>query len=127
MGDLVTFSVESYMDVAIIGFDKNNNELLVCNPGQLFTFVFYYDSEVWHTIDRVYDVFIENYPMLQGLDSSGIWNISQEATDGQVSVLYITREQGLEFDNIYKRMNRCNVNVRCDVTPGSFLGFYISG
>ena len=111
-----------YVDAAIIGFDKTNNELVVTNNYYNYSYVFNFESNTWHKIGTSYSLFIQNYPFLYAIDTEGVKNLSSETGTSEVSVLIATQPLNLSLPEVYKKVERmvlrCLVETKlaCSIT-----------
>lgn len=113
-----------YLDGAIIGFDKYNNELIVSNYERTWSYVFNFESGFWYKINRRIYGLINNYPELYSKEIDGIYNLSSESDTGANKTLLITRPIKLGthgFKTIYRSVLRSYLRHE----SGTYLGFYV--
>ncbi len=122
-----TDSLKVYMSGALLGFDKENNELLITNESYDYSYIFSFDSGFWYKISESYSVLINNYPFLEGLNSRGLIRISTETSTDKVQALFVTREQSLDFNEIYKKIDRSLIRICGTTNSNKYAGYYIFG
>jgi hypothetical protein len=116
-----------YHESVILGFDKENNELFVINDGYDYSCLFSFYSRFWSKMTGSYSVPDKNYPYLERLDSLGLVRLSPEASSDKVFTLFVTREQSLELNEIYKKLDRSLIRSYSQVGAGYFFSYYIFG
>lgn len=114
-----------YIDNAIMGFDKVNNELWICNKSFEWSYVYNFESSSWHKVSRTYTIFINNYPSLLGCDNQGVWDISDEIGTTEVSILITTQPLSLTLNEVYKKLNRSVMRCLVSTKLGTSITYAI--
>lgn len=128
----------TFISGAIIGYDKINNEVVFSNPerdllGDLvyrYSYVYSLETATWHKIDHVFELFVSNYPFLYGLkvfqgSANGIYNLGQDSSETNISVLIATQPQSFDEPGIYKKINRMVLRAMLYITPGTYFTFAV--
>lgn len=128
----------TFISGAIIGYDKINNEVVFSNPernlrGDLvyrYSYVYSLETATWHKIDHVFELFVSNYPFLYGLkvfqgSANGIYNLGQDSSETNISVLIATQPQSFDEPGIYKKINRMVLRAMLKITPGTYFTFAV--
>jgi len=69
---LSTNDAKDYTLDAKIGFEKKNNELYVTDSNYSYSYVFSFESKLWHKINRSYRILINSYPELLTLRENSV-------------------------------------------------------
>jgi len=122
---LSTVDAKTYISGAKIGYDKQNNELLVTNYSYPYSYVYSFESGFWYKTSDSFRLLINAYPTLLGVDSTGIHSISDETTTGSVQVLITTRPCKLEMESTYKLIRQAIQRCELKTPENIFAGFYV--
>lgn len=110
-----------------IGYDQVNKELIVTKSTDGYpSFIYSFESKLWTTVGRTYELLINSWPRLYGVDSESIYDLSSETT-GNVETMIISCAQSFEMPGLLKKIER--MLLRCDVTTpeGQYAGLYLFG
>ena len=126
---LSTIDAQKYIQSAIIGFSKTQNELLVTNSNYNYSYVYSFESGYWHKISKSYSILVNTYPTLQGIhlegNGDGVFDLSHENFDTSVQAMFSTRpckiDGNIDFVLIHRIIQRCEIKTK-DTT---FAGFYV--
>lgn len=110
-----------YIQSSVMGYDRNNRELIITNKEYDYSYIYSFESNFWFKIGRSFEVLIGNYPFLEALDESVHLSISQEQTEGHSVVMYLSREQSLGMDRVFKKLDRSL--LRCSVKTSQSTKF----
>ena len=103
----------TYISGAKAGFDKINNELYFTRTGYFYSYVFNFESMTWHKVSRVYDLLINDYPDLLGVNTAGLFNLSLHSSATHQSMLIVTQAQSLTMNEVFKKIER--LALRCTI------------
>lgn len=121
---LSQIDAKMYISGAKVGYDKLNNELIVTNFDQSYSYVYSFESGYWYKTTDRFRLLVNAYPKLLGVNDSGIHSLSDEDFTGSVQVLLTTRPIKLTDDSfklIRRSVQRCQLNT----TDGKFAAFYM--
>jgi len=128
---LSLIDAKGYTLGAKTGFDKKNNELYVTNNNYNYSYVFSFESKLWHKTSESYRILVNSYPELLGLhddgSNDGVFSVSQDSFVTPVTVMLTTRPCKLDgevnFTLLHRAIQRCKIE-----TPESvYAGFYVFG
>lgn len=122
---LSTVDAKTYISGAKIGYDKQNNELLVTNYSYPYSYVYSFESGYWYKTSDSFRLLINAYPTLLGVNTTGIHSISDENLTGSVQVLITTRPCKLEMESTYKLIRQAIQRCELKTPENIFAGFYI--
>lgn len=138
--ELSTNDILEYITGAIIGYDKENNEIVFCNNDYLmnyslanrYSYVYDLDTASWHKTDDVYEMFVSNYPHLYGIkvsqaEKNGIYDLTQDGDDSNIKVLVVTQPQNFDEPGIYKKISRMVLRAMLKITPGTYFTVAVFG
>jgi hypothetical protein len=128
---LSTIDAKVYISGAKIGFDKKNNELLVTNNTYDYSYVFSFESKLWHKISESYRVLINSYPELLTLrensDADGVYSVSVNSFLTPVSTMLTTRpcklDNEVDFILLHRAIQRCEIETK----ESTYAGLYVFG
>ena len=128
---LSTVNAKTYMVNARLGFNKQNNELLVTNENYDYSYVYNFESGYWHKINTSFSILINAYPFVYALRSNGseqgVFNVSEENFDEGVHTMISTRpckiDGTVDFVLVHRAIQRCEIETKGSV----FAGFYVFG
>ena len=111
----------TYISGAKAGFDKVNNELYFTRPGYFYSYVFNFESNTWHKISRVYDLLINDYPDLLGVNTAGLYNLSLQSGATYQSMLIVTQAQSLTMNEVFKKIERLALRCTVNADTGKYF------
>ena len=92
---LSIINAKLYMVDAKVGFNKQNNELLVTNSDYNYSYVYNFESGYWNKLSESFGVIINAYPNLQvvrsGGSNDGVFSLSDENFDTTVQTILVSR------------------------------------
>ena len=117
--------VNNYILDAAFGFDKINNELIISNNSYEYSYVFNFESMSWHKVSVSYQIFINDYPNLLGLNSLGVFDLGIESDLQPLHFSFVTQPQSLGAGTTYKKLERSVLRCNLAVQDGTYLTFSI--
>jgi hypothetical protein len=131
VSSLSQIDAKNYISGAKVGFDKKNNELLVTNNSYDYSYVFYFESKLWHKISESYRVLINSYPELlvlrENSDADGVYSVSQDNFLTPVSSMLTTRpcklDNEVDFTLLHRAVQRCEIETK----ESTYAGLYVFG
>ena len=123
--NLSILDVLDYIPGSKFGYDKINNELIVSNENQEYSYVFNFDTSSWHKVTDTYFLFINDYPELLALNGNGLFNLSNEPENTPVQVLFVTQPQNLDQPDVFKKMERSVLRCNVVVAESTYLTFAV--
>ena len=117
--------VNDYILDAAFGFDKINNELIISNNSYEYSYVFNFESMSWHKVSVSYQIFINDYPTLLGLNSLGVFDLGIESDLQPLHFSFVTQPQTLGAGTTYKKLERSVLRCNLAVQDGTYLTFSI--
>ncbi len=120
----------AYLLNSAVGFDQINKELIVSNPAKPYSYIFSFESKLWFTVSKTYDLLINAWPNLYGLSNADsiIYDLSTESLPNSmdmVKTMIITSAQSLDDPDGYKKINRAILRIAATTGSGTYAGFYI--
>jgi hypothetical protein len=138
VGRMSAVNFMTYAERAHVGFDKINNEVIFSNStrderGDLiyrYSYIYSLETSTWHKIDKVFELFVNNYPYLYGVNvfqgsKNGIYNLGKEAEDSNISVMALTQPQSFDDPGIYKKIDRMVLRAMLKITTGTYFTFAV--
>jgi hypothetical protein len=131
VNSLSTIDAKVYISGAKIGFDKKNNELLVTNNSYDYSYVFSFESKLWHKISESYRVLINSYPELlalrENITEDGVYNVSVNNFLTPVKTMLTTRpcklDNEVDFVLLHRAIQRCEIETK----ESTYAGLYVFG
>jgi hypothetical protein len=128
---LSVIDAKNYISGAKVGFDKKNNELLVTNNTYDYSYVFSFESKLWHKISESYRVLINSYPDLlvlrENTSNNGVYSVSQDNFLTPVSTMLTTRpcklDNEVDFVLLHRAVQRCEIETK----ESTYAGLYVFG
>ena len=119
----------TYLQNAIIGYDKYNEELLISNTTYTYSYVYSFENKTIHKITSSYDQFVNVYPQLEGYSSIGYYSISNEDFTGKVAIGITTSSMDFNLPNIKKVLEFCILRGTFHTSSASDerIGAYLFG
>ena len=131
VNNLSTVDAKSYILGANVGFDKDNNELVISNDNYDYSYVMNFDSGAWYKISASYAYFINKYPKLLAVKRyttlDHVYSLSDEHFEQEVHTLITTRPLKLGAGNTFKLLHRVIQRCEIETKENTFAGFYIFG
>lgn len=115
----------TYIQNSEIGFDHDNRELIVTNPGYSYSYLYCFDTSMWIKISHSYRRLINNYPKLLGITNSSIVSISDEVENQAIEVMIISNALSFDARDVFKKVNRAILRAVVNTAIGKYAGFYI--
>jgi len=128
---LSIIDAKSYILGAKVGFDKKNNELLVTNNTYDYSYVFSFESKLWHKINESFRVLINSYPELlvlrENSSDDGVFSVSQGSYATPVATMLTTRpcklDNEVDFTLLHRAIQRCEI----ETAESTYAGLYVFG
>ena len=124
-GKISEIDVIDYISAAQFGFDKINNELVISNSTYDYSYVFNFESMSWHKIGTSYDIFINDYPTLLGMNENGVFDLGLETNLETLHFAFVTQPQTLGVMNTYKKIERSVLKCNLTIQDGTYLTFAV--
>lgn len=96
--------LEGNLDGAALGYDDQNDVLLVSLPGPGLTYVYSFEFGAWYQVDPVYRLFFTDVPELIGIGPDGAPSIASQEDPGERVIEIRTRPLSLGAVNQLKRI-----------------------
>ncbi len=116
---------KEYMKEANFGYDYVNKELIVSNGDYGYSYVYGFDTGVWHKTSENYSSFVNNYPKTLGVSGTKLYDVSvEDETNTQVLI----QTKPLKFnEESYKELRRVILRGLLKSDEGKVVGFYVFG
>jgi hypothetical protein len=118
---------DEYMKEAVMGYDINNNEIIVSNSAYDYSYVYEISGRMWHKITEAFDMLTYGIGLTKA-DGNGKRNAVnlKEETDEEVDILVQTRP--IKLDSYFFKLLR-RIALRGEISPakGRLFGFYSFG
>jgi hypothetical protein len=126
-GRLSAVVFDDYMKGAALGYDINNNEIIVSNSAYDYSYVYELNNQMWHKITESFDMFSYGLGLTKA-DAGGKRNVVdiREETGNDTEVLIQTRPV-LMGSYAFKLIRRMAVRGEINTAKGAVFGFYSLG
>ena len=131
-GNIVNFAsikrFKDYIKNSLIGYDKENDEIIVANPNEDYTYLFQVETKTWSVIGKKFTGLVNYYPELYGIcgndGEEGVYSFSSELFT-PVKGVVITRPTQFENQGAYKKLYHSIIRGALNINPGKYLGVYL--